>query len=884
VTLAAGSRLGHYEIVAHIGAGGMGEVYRARDSKLDRDVAIKVLRADVAGDRERLARFDREARILAALNHPNIANVIGLEDATDRPALVMELVEGPTLALRIDAGALPLDEALDIARQIAEALEAAHDRGIIHRDLKPANVKIRPDGLVKVLDFGLAKALDPTDAQALSDQAASPTITSPAMTTAGVILGTAAYMAPEQAKGKPVDRRADVWALGAVLYEMLTGQRAFHGEDTTDTIVAVLSQEPDWSSLPADTPVPIRRMMRRCLQKDRRRRLDSAAAVRLEIDDALSGAYDTAVPTVASGTRARAVLPWAVAAASAVVLAAVLLAWAPWRSAPVASETRLDVVTPGTDALTSFALSPDGRQIVFAAAGDGGVGLWLRDLAVATARPLPGTEGATFPFWSPDGRSIGFFAGGAMKRLDLGGGAAQTLARAPVGRGGAWHEDGTIFFSADQNSPILRVAATGGDPVVVTRLAPQQRGHRWPHLLPSGRELLYYAVGTPEGAGVFLKRLDSDTPILLTRADSDAVYLPSGWLLWVRRGTLVAQRLDLAQSSLSGDQVTVADGVAVAGLARSAVSVAATGTVAYRLDAAGRRQLTWVDRRGAAVGTIGPPDANDLSNPRIAPDGHRVAVSRRVESNTDIWLLDRSRTSRVTFSDQLDSEPVWSPDGTRLAFASTRAFTSTSSGQVDLYQTRFGAGGEELLLASGQTKTPNSWSPDGRFFMYFSTDPQTGNDLWVLPVTGSPAVFLKTRFSEGSGVFSPDGRWVAYMSDQSGRMEVYVRPFVPAAGRELQVSTDGGIHPAWSPDGTEVYYLNPEGAMMAAPVTVTGSTVEPGTPVRLFPTRIFGGGIWRGESRQYDVAPDGRFLINTMLDDDAAPITLLMNWNPEPIR
>jgi eukaryotic-like serine/threonine-protein kinase len=879
--LANGTRIGPYLVVAPRGAGGLGAVYRATDTNLKRQVALKVLPESFAGDAGRIARFQREAEVLAALNHPHIAQIFGIEKAAGMTALAMELVEGEDLSLRIWRGALPLDEALPVARQIAEALEAAHDRGVVHRDLKPSNIKVRADGTVKVLDFGLSKTFETSTAGATPSD--SPTITSPAMTTPGLILGTAAYMAPEQAKAKPVDRRADLWALGAVVYEMLTAQRAFAGEDTTDTIVAVLSKEPDWTALPANTPAPIRTLLRRCLEKDRRRRLDSAAAVRLEIDDVLSGASEAASGLVPPAS-ARPVVPWVVAVALGATLLATVTAWAPWRPDPTPPETRLDVVTPVGGEPTSFALSPDGRQIVFAAPGDLGVGLWLRDLAVSAARPLSGTEDATYPFWSPDGRSIGFFASGMMKRVDLAGGAPQTLARAPVGRGGTWHADGNIIFSPDQSSPLMRVAASGGEPVPATRLEPQQRSHRWPHLLPSGREILYASGET----GIFLKRLDSDAAVGLTRdADSAAVYLPSGWLMWVRRGTLVAQRLDVAQATLTGEPVTIADGFEV-DLRRGAVSVASNGSFAYRLSTPGRRQLTWVDRTGRIVGAVGSPDANDLRNPRIAPDGRRVAASRRVEGNTDIWLFEGSRTSRLTFDDALDMHPTWSADGSRIAFTSTRS----DSGQADLYQMAPGAAGDRLLFASAQTKTPNAWSPDGRFFLFYSTDPQTANDLWLLPAAGSPVVFLKTPFREGHGVFSPDGRWVAYTSDQSGRMEVYVRPFNPTLaangsegnrGREWQVSIDGGIHPTWSPNGREVYFLSPAGEMMAVPVAVTGSAVALGTPARLFPTTIFGGGLEQ-EQRQYDVAPDGRFLINTVLGDVAAPITLVSNWNHDARR
>jgi Tol biopolymer transport system component len=550
-------------------------------------------------------------------------------------------------------------------------------------------------------------------------------------------------------------------------------------------------------------------------------------------------------------------------------------------------ETRLDILTPATDLPTSFALSPDGGQIVFTASGEGGSHLWLRSLATTMTQQLAGTEGGIYPFWSPDSRSIGFFAGNALKRLDLGGGAPQTLAPCIGGRGGTWGTDGMIVFPPGLNTALMRVSATGGAAVAVTTLGPQQRSHRFPQLLPDGRRLLFWVVGSPDTAGIYLGALDGSAPIRLTPADGAGVYMSTGWLLWVRAGNLMAQRLDLAKAALTGETLTLAkDVVSIEGNFRSAVSAAATALVAYRTAGGSRRQLTWVDRSGTARGTIGDPDGNDLREPRVSPDGRRVVVSRMVEGNTDIWLLDGARTSRFTFDAAVDSFPLWSPDATRIAFRSNR------TGPYDLYQkVTSGAGVEERFVASDQLKTTTSWSADGRFVLYGSSDSQGETDLWVAPMVGdrTPSVVLKKPpFSEAWGMFSPDGRWVAYQSNESGRPEIYVRPFVPPgvagtpavpAEGQWQVSTAGGIHPVWRPDGKELYYLNPAGAMMAAPVTVNATTLAPGTPVVLFPTRIFGGGV-DGQGRQYDIAPDGRFLINTVLDEAAAPITLLMNWHP----
>ena len=704
--LTVGTRVGPYEITAQIGAGGMGEVYRATDTTLGRQVAIKILPDAFAADPERMARFEREAKMLASLNHPNIAAIYGFEKSAGLRALVMELVEGPTLADVIAAGAtesarwpqasapsvgearqavgvgphgISIDVALPIAKQIVDALEAAHEQGIIHRDLKPANIKLKVRGVppprtedgrlerklsaadvadctVKVLDFGLAKAMEPTGVLAASNSM-SPTITTPAMTQAGMILGTAAYMSPEQAKGRTVDRRTDIWAFGCVLYEMLTSTRAFTGDDIADTLANVLKTEPDWNRLPAEVSPRVRLTLRACLQKDPKQRMGDVQSVRL----ALEGAFETAAPQAtasATSSAPRGRLAWMVATVA--VLAAIVLAIPAVRylretAPPALPETRLEISTPATDRPTDFALSPDGRQIVFVASGDGTSRLWLRSLATTTAQPLAGTEGATLPFWAPDGRSIGFFAGTALKRLDVGpggGGAPQTLAPVVNGSGGTWNADGVIVFTPNGASgPLSRVSATGGAVTAATTLGAQQTFHRFPYFLPDGRRFLFSAGGAPDTAGIYLGALDGSAPTRLTAADSAGVYLPEkpgpaeasregGWLLWVRGGALVAQRLDVAQAALTGEPVTLADGVAVDfRFNRSAIAVA-TGLVAYRTGAGGQRQLTWVDWLGMTPGTIGDPDATFI-NPRVSPDGNRVAVARTVQGNEDLLAAGR---------------------------------------------------------------------------------------------------------------------------------------------------------------------------------------------------------------------------------------------------
>ncbi len=771
MTLSPGARLGPYEVTAQIGVGGMGEVFRATDTNLKRQVAIKVLPASVAADADRLARFQREAEVLAALNHPNIAAIYGLEKSGATLALVMELVEGPTLADLIahaasrtpQAAGLALDVVLPIAKQIAEALEAAHEQGIIHRDLKPANIKVRPDGVVKVLDFGLAKAMDQDlKASGPQDLGNSPTLSLHA-TQAGMILGTAAYMSPEQARGHAVDKRADLWSFGVVLHEMLTGTRLFEGTTISDTLAAVLRAEPDWTRLPAETPASMRKLLRRCLEKDRKRRLDSASAARLEIDDALTApAADTstigAAPSPSSVRSTR--LAWVVAAVAVLGAAALAVpAVRHLREAPpdAPPETRVDLVTPAGGDPLAFALSPDGRQLVFVASGDGASRLWLRSLSTTTAQPLPGTEGAQYPFWAPDSRAVAFFADGQLKRLDLGGGAPRALAGASSGRGGSWNADGVLLFAPTSGGPLFRVAAAGGDAAPVTTLD-RQGSHRFPVFLPDGRHFLFYAEGGPDTGGIHLGALDAGAPTRLTAADTAGTYLPAGagreggWLLWTRAGTLVARRLDLPRRALTGDPVPLADAVASDGnFNRSAVAVSATGVVAYRAGSASRRQLTWVDRTGKVLGTLGAPDEHILLSPRVAPDGRRVAVQRTVQGNTDLWLLDGARTSRLTFDAGGDRVPIWSPDGRRIVFDSDR------TGVRDLYgKDASGAGVEARLVASAQPKFATDWSADGRF--------------------------------------SPDGRWVAYQSNASGRPEIYVRPWTPPAAPPITLILN------WRPD------------------------------------------------------------------------------------
>jgi Tol biopolymer transport system component len=868
--------IAHYRITGKLGAGGMGEVWRATDTKLGRDVAIKLLTEAFAADPDRMLRFTREAQVLASLNHPNIAAIYGVEER----ALVMELVEGSTLAERIERGPVPLEEALPIARQIVEALEYAHEKGIVHRDLKPANIKITPEGRVKVLDFGLAKALDAGPPS--SDPASSPTLTLSA-TRAGTLLGTAAYMSPEQARGAATDRRSDIWAFGAVLYEMLAGRRPFAGDTVSDILAGILKTDPDWSALPPETPAAIRRLLRRALERDRKHRLPDIGAARLELDDVQEAAALSAPAVSASRRR------WPVAAAAALAVGAALGWFAATLRQPASEARTLNLQIdpePGTDfALglsASAAISPDGRMVVYTAVSGSGRKLWLKPLD-GVAREMSGTEGAELPFWSPDSRSVGFFAGSRLKRVEVAGGPPTPLADASTPRGGSWNADGTILFS-NVTGGVRRVSASGGVAVAVTTLDrdSEENSHRWPSFLPDGRRFLYYTQGgKPHAAGVYLASLDKpQLRIKVVESTENAVYLPPrgdrpGCLLWLRGSALTAQAFDPVTGRLVGQPSPVPGGERVgwtSAIGHAQFSVADNGTILFA-SGADHYLLTWYDRGGRPLGTTGR--AEQYAGFRLAPDGVRAVASIvNAQGLRDFWLLDlvRGLPTRLT-SRGVAGAAIWSPDGKRIAAHRLNNF--------QLFEIPASGVGEEKIVVEAQHNVYiNDWSPDGRFLLYSQASAESGYDLWVLPLAAGskPAPFQATQYNESSGQFSPDGKWLAYVSDESGRSEIYVRSFA-GGGDKWVVSNSGGSYPRWLRDGKELLYQGLEGMLMSVAVKPTAQGLEFGTPAPLF--RILGasGGAF---AYPFDVSPDGKRILAMAPATgvrDTPSLTVLMNWD-----
>jgi eukaryotic-like serine/threonine-protein kinase len=908
MTLSPGTRLGHYEVMSAIGAGGMGEVYRARDTKLDRFVAIKILPQIFSADPERIARFEREAKTLAALNHPNIASIHGTqESASGVHALVMEMVEGPTLADRIARGSIPLGEALAIALQIATALNSAHQAGIIHRDIKPANIKVRDDGTVKMLDFGLAKLVEasPEASHVPANLSHSPTITSPAnMTVAGVVLGTAAYMSPEQSKGQAVDKRTDIWAFGCVLYEMLTARRAFEGRDVHDVLASVLKTEPDWGALPSRTPPALRSLLRGCLDKDASVRIGDTSTLLFLIRDASA----VAATSVAPASRKISRLAWLRLAATAAGIALVLAlaAWfgarylAPEAPAPTTSRFLVDV--PPASLITWSlsvpfpSVSPDGRYLLYwmASAPPSNVPqLWLRPISAVTSQPLPGTEGAlAYSFWSPDSRFIGFFTGdGWLKKIATSGGPATTISEAGQ-RGGTWNQDDVILFQ--HQGTLRRVSAAGGASTVI-RMPDQTRGDvalGWPAFLPDGRHFLYVAGSGEAGRSeVRVGALDQDAGAdrALMTGSSRVLYAPPNQLLFVNQGTLMAQPFDPRALSLDGAAVSVAESVAYDTASvnlssmwgAAAFGVSTTGTLVYRNSTTSLQagELTWFDRAGKQL------EATKLTGqrPLLSFDDDRVIFERPSAAGTDLWTLDvrRGTTSRFTFDPANDQYSAFSRDNQQVVFASFR------DGGWGVYaKPATGVGAEQLLLRVPDATNLGvaDWSPDGQFLLYNVLSSKTKTwDVWMLPLTGDrkPQPVLAEPYTEFRSRLSPDGRWMLYTSNETGRDEVYVQPFPPSGGK-WQLSVDGGSFGYWRRDGREiVFHGGLDGRVMALDVRLD-KTFEAGIPRVLFELPSNFSALPIGNSRLTMTGDAQRFLLAIAQPRaDYANLQVVLNWQEE---
>ena len=882
--LSPGTRVGPYEVQALIGRGGMGEVYRARDAKLQRDVALKVLPGKVADERDRVERLSREAKVLASLNHRKIAAVYGFEDSGPLPALVMELVDGPTLADQLAQGPLPIDVALRIARQIAEALEAAHAQGIIHRDLKPPNIKVRPDGEVKVLDFGLAKAWDTGHADdSVGDRS---TATTHPVTDAGVVVGTGPYLSPEQARGGTVDRSTDLWAFGVVLCEMLTGKQLFRGATLSDSIAAVLNTEPDWTTLPRATPPSIRRLLSRCLQKDRLSRLDSAIVARLEIDEALNP-QDNGAPTISTKRQ-----PLVVAGVVGVgIVVAALLAGDTLnraRSAPEVVHVRADLgadLRLRRDLSSSVIVSPDGQTLVYSTEPTNVPGLlYVRQLDQLTATPLRGTENARSPFFSPDGQWVAFFAPGTLKKIPISGGTAVTICETPVYGGGTWLEDGTIVFNSvlDSAPQLLRVPASGGTPVPLTTLQPGEITHRWPQALPRNRGILYTSNTSHnwDDARLVVHPLPAGAPKVV-QPGTFGRYVDSGHILFVKGGTLYAVPFDLNRLEVTGPSAALSDNVAADVTTGGAqFDVSATGILAFLQG--GRnlptRPAVWMERGGNTI-TL-RSDAVDWANPRFSTDGGELAFDIHDGTQIDVWVqhLAPVKLTRLTFERADDYKPVLTPDGQRVAFTSAR------DGVPNLYWQRVdGTGSVERLTSSANQQASGSWHPSGRFLAFQENTPRNGADILILPVDrdgekwkiGTPQLFAGGSFNESEPSFSPDGRWLAYTSNELGRAEIFVRSLDDDG--KWQVSRGGGRDAAWSPARRElVYFSTTENRIMVAPYTLEGRAFVVGS-ARPWATTLVGRPSRDG--RTFDLHPDGERVVVVPADvRDTDRVNLVFNF------
>ena len=878
-----GRTIGPYKIAEHLGSGGMGEVYVAQDIRLGRKVAIKLLPSHYARSEERVRRLNQEARAAGALNHPNILTVYDVGTHEGSPYVVSELLEGQTLRLRLDGTPLPPRKAMDYASQIARGLSAAHDKGIVHRDLKPENLFLTQDGRVKILDFGLAKLKEPNLRSSVDTEAA----TTPLVTEPGMILGTVGYMSPEQVRGKETDHRSDIFSFGAVLYEMLTGKRAFHKESAAETMNAIVNEEPpELAETNRNLSPGLERVVRHCLEKNPDERFRSAHDLAFALDALMGSSGQTSTVDPMTGpSRSRERL-WKTAAIALLIVGTVALGILYSRRPQTQGSHAVQFLISPTEPQTfaNGVISPDGRRLAINVWDTSGMSmLSVRGLESLDIRMLPGTEtaGSTTGFWSPDSQFIGFFSAGKLKKVEAAGGPPQTICDARNGFGGAWNREGVIVFAPQDSSGLYRVSANGGIPTPVTTLdeARQETSHRWPAFLPDGKHFLYLAQSSKdENSGIYVGTLDSKSTKRLIDTNVAGAYASPGFLLFTRERTLMAQAFDADRLEFTGDAFPVTEELnrsIVLGQAGFSVS---NDVLTYMRFAEQRGRLEWFDRTGKPLGAIG--SSGMYINLSLSRDGRKVAAAR-VDAHTgtrDLWLFDISRSTlvRFTFNPEDDWLPIWSPDGNRIAFASDQ------DGPGNLYQKpSSGAASDEQILKTNERKWPTDWSSDGRYIVYTSSSSKTRLDLWILPMEGkrTPFPYIQTQFNEDNAKFSPDGKFIAYSSDESGRYEVYVQTF-PWSGSKWQISTGGGVQPSWRRDGKELFYISPERKVIAVDIKADSPIFEAGSIKTLFQTRL---PDYPGPRNYYDVSGDGQhFLMNSILNDaNATPINVVVNWTAD---
>ena len=889
------SRISHYRIISKIGAGGMGEVYRGRDERLDRDVAIKVLPRDLAKDVDRLQRFEQEAKATSALNHPNILTVYDIGEHEGVPFLVSELLDGEELRDRLNEGPIPIRKTVDYAQQIVSGLSAAHERGVTHRDLKPENLFITKDDRIKILDFGLAKLRERVKSIHGSEDATKKALTDP-----GVVMGTVGYMSPEQVRGDVADNRSDIFSFGVILYEMLSGTRAFGGDSVVETMHSILKEDvPELDESSIRVPPALVKLMRRCLEKKPEHRFHSAHDLGFALDalTAPSSSSGSSLTTAAQTLNEKSphsnkfgigYLAWGVA--GILLLSTIVFAVLYFQhQLPQAQSLRATLSPPDKFTFNeAFVLSPDGQKLVFVARAESGVtSLWVRPLNSIEPRQLTGTEGATFPFWAPDSRWIGFFSANKLRKIDSTGGPPQSIADSSGDvRGGTWSPDGTIIFSPNVTSPLLRVAATGGPVSELTKLNSEngETSHRWPSMLPDGKHILFFVRGgPPEKQGIYGTSIDSPSPKLVVTTMVTGAYTEANggsYLLFVREGTLFAQRFDPASLTLSGEPTPLVDGLLafpgeVGPTAYSAFS-AAGGNLIYRTGDQQTTRLTWHDRTGKPLEAITPPSG--YHEPSLSRDGTKLLYGRNDQgSPQDVYVQDlvRGSSTRLTFEPDSDNTAVFSPDETQIVFNSNRG-----GGNGMYRKSSTGAGTEELLVSDPFGAYPDSWSSDGKYLLYEKTgDSASRVGLWILPMTGDPKPFpyLDSPFSEAHAQFSPDGRWIAYASDESGQSEIYVQSF-PIGGGKWQISNAGGDQPQWRRDGKELYYVAPDRRLMVAAVDA-GTAFNAARPESLFETFVPLSGITDDRNNYVPAADGQRFLVNTLANAGISqPLVLVVNW------